>query len=375
MSEKKKFSLDADLEKLGDNVSNEQPTEKVDIPQSCWLDVTEDIVEPKWLLKLNGVGFSPIGDIQALRGMEGNGKSFYFTILMATVLKGEYGPLTCEIPDAKVLYIDTEQHKSSTLRVQRRVHHICGWKGKEANPRFKVMILRDIEDVELARKYIWQAIEEFKPTAVFLDGIGDIVGNVNDYEVSRATVRKEMTTASTQDMAIWNVLHTNYGSDKMTGHIGTILARKASDVMSCQKDKKVDPPVFTVEQVKARNKDIPNLQFVISDDETKLGIPMITTYVDRDADTPTNRGERDLLMQEIFVGETSLSKTAIVNAIQRKRLIANSDESKQKAALWFSQAAEWGIIKEDTKTHRWKYIGLNADPFNSPNVTCEDLFD
>lgn len=362
MSDKKKFSLDADLEKCGDNVSNEQPTEKVDIPQSCWLDVTEDIVEPKWLLKHNGIGFSPLGDIQVLRGMEGNGKSFLFTILMAAVLKGEYGTLSCEIPDAKVLYVDTEQHKSNTLRVQRRVHHICGWKGKEANPRFKVMLLREVEDLESRQKYLWQAIDEFQPTAVFVDGVADLVSNINDYKECMEFVHKMMAEASKRGISLWSILHVNYGSDKMRGHLGTEIAHKTSDVMSCQKDKTQDPPVFTVEQVKARNKDIKNFQFFISDDETRLGIPMITTFVDINADTPTNRGERDELMKEIFDHDKYLSNRAAINAIVNKRFIAGDDESKKKAKLWLEQAENWGIVVFDEVKKKLFYVGLNADP-------------
>lgn len=373
MSEKKKFSLDADLEKCGDNVSNEQPTEKVDIPQSCWLDVTEDIVEPKWLLKHNGIGFSPLGDIQVLRGMEGNGKSFLFTILMAAVLKGEYGTLSCEIPDAKVLYVDTEQHKSNTLRVQRRVHRICGWKGKEANPRFKVMLLREVEDLESRQKYLWQAIDEFQPTAVFVDGVADLVSNINDYKECMEFVHKMMAEASKRGISLWSILHVNYGSDKMRGHLGTEIAHKTSDVMSCQKDKTQDPPVFTVEQVKARNKDIRNFQFVISDDETRLGIPMITTFVDLNADTPTNRGERDELMKEIFGNEKLMTKSDIIKGIINKRFIANDDNSRAKAKDWFNQASDWGIIDQNGNNRKWFYVGLNADPLGPPLDTQTEL--
>ena len=76
-----KDSLDDFLESRNIDLSNTDTQQKVVIPQSVWLDVTQDIVEPTWLLKYQGVGFSPLGDIQVVRGMEGNGKSMLLTIL------------------------------------------------------------------------------------------------------------------------------------------------------------------------------------------------------------------------------------------------------------------------------------------------------
>ena len=368
-----KDSLDEFLESRNIDLSNTDTQQKVVIPQSVWLDVTQDIVEPTWLLKYQGVGFSPLGDIQVVRGMEGNGKSMLLTVLMAAVLSGECGGLTCELKDTRVLYVDTEQNMASTLFVQRRVHHLCRWRGKEANARFRVMMLREVEDLKDRNAYLWQAIEDFKPTAVFIDGVADLVSDINKFDECMVMVHKLMAEASRRFISIWSVLHVNYGSQKMRGHLGTEIAHKVSDVLSCQKDKTQDPPVFTVEQVKARNKDIQNFSFIVSDDESRLGVPKILGHVDLDADTPTNRGERDLLMQEIFKFEKSLSKRAIVDAIQRKRFISGADQDKNHALLWFEQALEWKIIYLDSHDHRYYYLGLNADPFDS-SVEMPDLF-
>lgn len=366
-------SLDAFLEKRGITIDNVEQPEKVEIPKECWLDVTQDIVEPTWLLKYQGVGFSPLGDIQVVRGMEGNGKSMLLTILMAAVLSGECGGLTCDLKDTKVLYIDTEQNMASTLFVQRRVHYLCRWRDKEANARFRVMMLREVEDLKDRNSYLWQAIEDFKPTVVFIDGIADLVSDINKFDECMVMVHKLMAEASRRFISIWSVLHVNYGSQKMRGHLGTEIAHKVSDVLSCQKDKTQDPPVFTVEQVKARNKDIQNFSFYVSDDESRIGIPKMIGHIDLDADTPTNRGERDLLMQEIFMGETYLSKRAIVDAIQRKRFISGADQDKSHAKLWLEQAIEWKILVFNSDKRQYKYVGLNTDPF-SDEIEQTELF-
>ena len=368
-----KDSLDEFLESRNIDLSNTDKQQKMVIPQSVWLDVTQDIVEPTWLLKYQGVGFSPLGDIQVVRGMEGNGKSMLLTILMAAVLSGECGGLTCDLKDTRVLYIDTEQNMASTLFVQRRVHHLCRWRGKEANARFRVMMLREVEDLKDRNAYLWQAIEDFKPTAVFIDGVADLVSDINKFDECMVMVHKLMAEASRRFISIWSVLHVNYGSQKMRGHLGTEIAHKVSDVLSCQKDKSQDPPVFTVEQVKARNKDIQNFSFIVSDDESRLGVPKMLGHIDLDADTPTNRGERDLLMQEIFMGETYLSKKAIGDAIQRRRFISGADQDKDHAKLWLEQAIEWKILVFNAHERKYKYVGLNADPF-SDEIEQSELF-
>ena len=360
-----KSPLDEFIEENNIDLSNSDNKQKVVIPQSCWLDVTMDIAEPTWLLRYQGVGFSPLGDIQIVRGMEGNGKSMLLTILMSAVLTGRCGSLTCDIPNARVLYVDTEQNVASTLFVQRRVHHLCGWHGKEANERFRCLMLREVEDLQDRNSYLWKAIDEFKPTAVFIDGIADLVSDINKFDECMELVHKLMAEASRRFISIWSVLHVNYGTQKMRGHLGTEIAHKVSDVLSCQKDKSQDPPLFTVEQVKARNKDIQNFSFIVSDDESRLGIPTMVGHIDLDADTGTNRGERDELMREVFEGHEYLGKLKIIEAIQRKRFVSGADQDKRRAKLWLEQAIEWKILIYNSHEKKYKYIGLNADPFAS----------
>ena len=186
-------------------------------------------------------------------------------------------------------------------------------------------------------------------------------------------VHKLMAEASRRFISIWSVLHVNFGTTKMRGHLGTEIAHKVSDVLSCQKDKSHDPPLFTVEQVKARNKDIQNFSFIVSDDESGLGIPTMVGHVDLDADTGTNRGERDELMREVFEGKTYLGKRAIVDAIMIKRFIAGADQDKKRAKLWLEQAIEWKILIYNSDLKKYKYVGLNADPLAN-NIEEAELF-
>ena len=51
-----------------------------------WLDPTVEYPEPHFLYEFHGVGFSPLGGIQAISGQKKNGKTFVLAQLMAAAL-------------------------------------------------------------------------------------------------------------------------------------------------------------------------------------------------------------------------------------------------------------------------------------------------
>ena len=51
-----------------------------------WLDPAKEYPEPHYLYEFNGVGFSPLGGIQAISGQKKNGKTFVLAQLMAVAL-------------------------------------------------------------------------------------------------------------------------------------------------------------------------------------------------------------------------------------------------------------------------------------------------
>ena len=68
----------------------------------------------------------------------------------------------------------------------------------------------------------------------------------------------------------------------MTGHAGSFLERKASDVFSVKKDTSGNDPIFTVSHVKARGRDAKDWQFRINP-VGGFGVPeMISSVSGRD---------------------------------------------------------------------------------------------
>ena len=174
-----------------------------------------------------------------------------------------------------MLYIDTEQEKENTAKVARRVHWLCGWPLNEPNDRFHVIWLRAEDSNEGRWAKVRAAIGKYKPLAVFVDGIRDVLGDFNDLKESASLIDQCMSMSTYLHCTFWSVLHENPGSDKMRGHLGTEAANKASDVIRVTKKKTASGVKFEVEQIAARGRDIDPWEFVVTDDAGKLGVPKI----------------------------------------------------------------------------------------------------
>ena len=274
------------------------------------LDPRVDYPEPYHMLEFNGVPFSKVGGLAAISGQKKNGKSFVLTQLMAAILGNgsertrQYLP-GLAVPERtieylryirqddnylpKVLYIDTEMEKLSSAKVMRRVHWLCGWDLKVPDNRFAVLWLKNMPPDEIKRAYqkrydlIRMAIEAIEPDVVFIDGIRDLLSSINDEEQGTKILGELGSWAEDRQMSIWNALHQNPSRKnddddaKMRGWIGTELGNKVSDTLVSIKSKTANGVTFTVKQQDARDKDLDDWKFEVTDDAGNLGIPKITT--------------------------------------------------------------------------------------------------
>ena len=241
------------------------------------LDFAKAYEAPRYTLSWDGIPFAPLGGIHAITGQAGNGKTMTLAQFMAAILCGEYGLLKCELdPSIKrtVLYIDTEMEEANTIAVKNRVMTLCGRPINERTDDFVVVMLREVpETVNSNNERVsssvnrWRmtlkAIWEYKPTAVFIDGLLDVVRDFNDNKECQDTIYKCMQVASHYGISVWCIVHQNPGGEKLVGHLGSFLERKVTDVFQTKKDKndKTGDVTFTVSQKKARGRDVADWQF------------------------------------------------------------------------------------------------------------------
>ena len=254
------------------------------------LDFKEPYKPPRFTMSWKGVKFAPLAGIHNITGQAGNGKTMTIAQFMATLLCGEVGNLRYElaeeIPHPKVLYIDTEMEKDNTIAVKNRVLTMAGRDINGQYDDFVIVMLRDVEDIPLAdekgkpildkkgRKQTvnpaivrWRmtlkAIWEYRPTAVFIDGLLDVVADFNDNVECQELIFKCMKLATHYDISLWCILHQNPGGEKLVGHLGSFLERKVTDVIQTKKvkDDKTGDVTFEVKQKKARSQDFPDWKF------------------------------------------------------------------------------------------------------------------
>lgn len=338
-----------------------------------WLDPTQNYPEPHYLLQYNGVGFSPLGGIQALSGQKKNGKTFVLAQLIAAILG--HGSERVEAylhglsvredtlawlgREPTVLYVDTEMEQLNSAKVLRRVHWLCQWEQTVPNERFRVLWLRQIEKTEKEAAYerryslIKKAIEWMQPTAVFIDGVRDIIGDFNNNEESSALVTDLMAIATKMNCCIWNVLHANPrmqndDESKMRGHLGTELGNKVSDTFVSQKKKDSDTGrvTFTVKQQDARGKDVDDWKFEIVDDAgSGLGIPRIMSR-EQEVQPTAKKVSQDTLKQIYQVMLEAIGKigsknyTELFNAIKKHGHIGST-----RATEWIKIAIEEKMVE------------------------------
>lgn len=356
------------------------------------LSASEHYDEPHWLLEYNGVPFSPLGGIQAITGHKKNGKTFLVVQLIAAILGGDGERMSAKLPglrcvadtmdylgkEATVLYIDTEMERLNSAKVLRRVHWLCGWDLEQDNERFKVLWLREMKSNKERKALVMDAIEQMKPTAVFIDGIRDIIMDFNDNAESSELISELMSKASELNCCIWNCLHYNpkVGGDadgKMRGHLGTELGNKVSDTFSSTKKKGMDGVVkFTVSQVDARGKDVPDWTFDVVDDAGGLGIPRMCGGVVEALPVQRSKDEKRL-METREALETILSGGIAKKWDEIKDGICSYFEIGYKAAnRRISEAKNAGIIKHINDDNKW-YLSATADSDETEiNTTTED---
>ena len=131
---------------------------------------------------------------------------------------------------------------------------------------FDVFNVRAVEWKE-RRSLLKEAVERYEPDLVIVDGIRDLVNDINDGVLAQEVMEELMHLATQKNCCIVCVLHQNKGSEdhNLRGWIGTELMNKAFEVYACE--KMMPQRVFKLEQTLTRKYDIEQaLYFEVGED-------------------------------------------------------------------------------------------------------------
>ena len=331
----------------------------------------------EFLLKLFDVPCCPRGELVAFTGKAKSGKTFVMSMMMAAASAAEalaFHRTTFE--PLQVLWIDTEQSDQSTQDILRNrlvissppklggargglkertdslvqttppagtpprsALPLCSAKnsGGETFPEY----LYDIFNV---RTESWQerlpllmaAIDMCRPDLVILDGVRDLVDDINNGQLAHDVTERLMRVAQQARCCIVCVIHQNKAAEDRTlrGSIGTELTNKAFEVYECE--KMMPSRTFVLTQKLTRKYDITDSLYFTVDDR---GLPH---QVGASATTTQSQSKPDasLLFRQVLAGHERLSGDEL-----RSKVMAMAGMTSFKAyGLLLEKVLKEGII-------------------------------
>ena len=307
MNENVMSQLDAELEHAGEETALS--------PQMLLLEqlriTPEKQLKPmEFLFRLFGKPCFPRRELVAITGKAKSGKTFVTSMLMAVggltpspspTGEGNYKGSICQLPLERmreeplhVLWYDTEQSDESTQDIlKNRVMRMVGSEAidqttpnpipEQGSPTRSLsysggeFLEGDIFNVRAVewkqrRELLLEAVKRCKPDLVIVDGIRDLVNDINDGVLAQEVMEELLHLATQHDCCIVCVLHQNKSGEdhNLRGWIGTELMNKAFEVYSCE--KLLPQRIFSLEQTLTRKYDIEQtMYFEVGDDGLPRG--------------------------------------------------------------------------------------------------------
>lgn len=217
-----------------------------------------------------------IGNISTIIGKAKSRKTFLTTSIVAGIITNREMQFRSQLTGDVVIF-DTEQGKFHVWRVTKRIEAMVG-KWPENLRVFGLRPLTTQERVNEIENYIMQ----YGPQLVIIDGIRDLVTDINSADQATEIVGKLMRWSYEKNCHICSVLHQNKADDNARGHIGSEIVNKSETVISVNKAKNKE--FSDVKSMYTRGKETEDFQFYID-----KGLPVINyEYV-----TPVQEKEDD----------------------------------------------------------------------------------
>jgi hypothetical protein len=203
-----------------------------------------------------------VGNISTLIG-RAKGRKSYFLKLLIAIMKGYRDDQFRSEVNGRIGLFDTEQAQYHVWKGTKQIEQMTGrWPSD-----LDVFALRPestTDRVNLIESYIYQQ----EPQIVFIDGIRDLITDINDATQATEIVGKLMKWSYEKNCHICCVLHQNKADENARGHIGTEIVNKSETVISINKCK--DAQYSEIRSVYTRGYEIKEFYFSIEN-----GLPVV----------------------------------------------------------------------------------------------------
>ena len=314
-----------DLMKLFTDVLDALYQDTLNLLSSFEVQFDHPPIVPDAVVAINSVPVGSAGNLMAITGSEGSGKSNYLGALLAGTMVSEFTKtdlLGLEVArneqQKAVLYYDTEQSEEQLYKNLKQI--VRRAQCQAPPPWFRTYGL-----VGMGRKdrmiSILHSMDRFYYAyggihLVVIDGIADLIDGVNDEERSVFLIEELFRLAAIYRTCIVCVLHLSPSGYKLRGHLGSEIQRKAAGIISIEKDD--DKQNSIVKALKVRDGsplDIP--QVIIGwDDELKYHVLLPDSYRTKGQE----RKVSDLadIARDIFHDTTTVTYTHLVAELKER---------------------------------------------------------
>ena len=245
--------------------------------EECYVDPNEEIEHPPVAISYGTHSYQTKNGLQTYDtpiGTYGNfsfisappkhKKTFLVSLLSAAYLGGDSKRFTGKIKGHRngkcILHFDTEQGKFHAQKVFKRPLDMS----KLDNQCYRTYGLRARTFKERI-DIIDFAIRQFDNVGlIIIDGIADLVSDVNNIDEANAVVQKLMYWTEVYNCHIITVIHTNWGSTKPTGHLGSALQKKCETEIHLERNE-FDNTIIDVKCKSSRSRAFDNFSFFVND--------------------------------------------------------------------------------------------------------------
>lgn len=216
------------------------------IYESAFVDIKKRIEHPPVAISMgyhsyNGkqfpVPFGTYGNFSCIVGASKSKKTFLKSLVVASYIGGKTNHYAGRIKshrerDMFIIDLDTEQSSWHAQNVFKRTMKMVGCEDYEFYKPFALRPYDPKQRLEFIEWLIYESDMRDNIGLVGIDGLADLVDDFNDLKESQKAIQKVMKWTDDKQFHLTTILHSNYGSAKAVGHIGSSMLKKAETVCS-----------------------------------------------------------------------------------------------------------------------------------------------